>query len=239
MLAIAHRGYSEVYPENSRMAYEGAIAAGADYIECDARLTADGDVVSSHDADFGRVSGKALVIADTQSRDLDKLDIGDGQPPMRLTDILCLATGRAKVLVDVKEKDPSIAGAVLDRVIAADAIGSTVIGFRSLQQIELALKRNARVQCLGFVPDCNDIPRFFDACAVAVRVWESDIDHPAALRALKDGVRVWATAGRRRHGEAPGFITPERLRHLEEMGFEAVLLNDPTLITGRKTENEK
>lgn len=232
LLAIAHRGYSERYPENSRLAYEGAITAGAAYIESDARLSADGEVVSSHDPDFGRVSGQPLTISETHSHDLMALDIGDGQPPMRLTDVLTLAAGRAKVLVDVKTDDLDLAGAVMDRVIAAEAVGSTVVGLRSAEQVRLACQRDARAQCLGFVPDCDDIPRFFDAGAVVVRAWEDDIGHPAVLQALKDGRRMWATAGRRSKGEAPGFITPKRLAHLQDMGFEAVLLNDPTLVTG-------
>lgn len=231
-LAIAHRGYSERYPENSRSAYEGAIAAGAAYIESDARLSADGEVVSSHDPNFGRVSGNPLTISETHSRDLMALDIGDGQPPMLLTDVLALAAGRVNVLVDVKTDDLVLAGAVLDRVITAGALGSTVVGLRSAEQVRLACARDAGVQCLGFVPDCDDIASFFDAGAIAVRVWEDDIEHPTAVRALKEGHRVWATAGRRSRGEAPGFITPERLAYLQDMGFEAVLLNDPTLITG-------
>ncbi len=231
-LAIGHRGYSERYPENSRTGYEAGIMAGAAYIESDARLSADSEVVSSHDGDFGRVSGQSLIISEAHWRDLAKLDIGGAQPPMRLTGVLALAAGRAGVLVDVKTKELDLAAAVMDCIVAANAIGSTVIGMRSLQQVRLVRERDERAQCLGFVPDCDDIPRFFDAGAQIVRAWEDDIDHPAVIQALKDGRRVWATAGRRSVGEAPGFITPERLAHLQEMGFEAVLLNDPTLITG-------
>ncbi len=37
---IAHRGASGHYPENSRLAFEKAIAAGADMIELDCQLSA-------------------------------------------------------------------------------------------------------------------------------------------------------------------------------------------------------
>jgi len=39
---VAHRGASLRYPENTLAAFEAAIRAGADMIELDVRLTADG-----------------------------------------------------------------------------------------------------------------------------------------------------------------------------------------------------
>ena len=46
LIAVAHRGYSERYPENTCLAYEAAIAAGAGVIECDVRRTADNRIVA-------------------------------------------------------------------------------------------------------------------------------------------------------------------------------------------------
>ncbi|MDI5982950.1 glycerophosphodiester phosphodiesterase, partial [Amycolatopsis magusensis] len=39
---VAHRGASHDHPEHTLAAYEQAIADGADALECDVRLTADG-----------------------------------------------------------------------------------------------------------------------------------------------------------------------------------------------------
>ena len=47
---IAHRGYSGMYPEQTRMAYEKAIDAGADMIELDMHLTRDCQLVARHNA---------------------------------------------------------------------------------------------------------------------------------------------------------------------------------------------
>ena len=38
-LKIAHRGYSSRYPENTILAFEKAVAAGADMIELDVHLS--------------------------------------------------------------------------------------------------------------------------------------------------------------------------------------------------------
>ncbi|MGJ7465956.1 MULTISPECIES: glycerophosphodiester phosphodiesterase family protein [Comamonas] len=47
---IAHRGYSGLYPEQTQMAYEKAIDAGADMIELDMHMTRDCQLVARHNA---------------------------------------------------------------------------------------------------------------------------------------------------------------------------------------------
>ncbi|MBF5005326.1 glycerophosphodiester phosphodiesterase family protein [Diaphorobacter caeni] len=47
---IAHRGLSGYYPEQTRMAYEKAVDAGADMIELDMHLTRDCQLVARHNA---------------------------------------------------------------------------------------------------------------------------------------------------------------------------------------------
>lgn len=231
MMAIAHRGYSARFPENSRAAFEAAIRAGADYVEMDARLSADGVVVCSHDADFERLTGQPLVIAETEASSLLDLDIGHGETPLRLTDALELLGARVKVLIDIKTTDERLTAAVVDCVQVAGRRTETVIGLRALEQVSSVAACDATLPCLGFVGDYDEIPAFFEAGAIAVRAWEDDIDHPAVQRALQNKHLVWVTAGRRRNGEVPGYITAARLAKLRQAGIEAVLLNDPTLMS--------
>lgn len=54
MLILAHRGLHDDVPENTLLAFDAAIAAGADGIETDVRLSADGLPVLFHDAKIGR-----------------------------------------------------------------------------------------------------------------------------------------------------------------------------------------
>lgn len=233
ILAVAHRGYSQCFPENSRAGCEGAIRAGADYVEADARLSADGVLICSHDPDFTRIAGRGLVIADTSSERLAVLDIGGGEPPMRLSEVLDITAGRAKVLVDVKTTEADLSDTVLDCLKKAGALDRAVVGLRSVEQLRRARGREPNARFLGLVNDYDAIPDFFALGAVAVRAWEDDMGHPAVTAALADGLPVWATAGRRRDGERPGHITANRVRRLTATGVRAILLNDPTLITGR------
>lgn len=231
MMAIAHRGYSARFPENSRAAFEAAIQAGAEYVEMDARLSADGVVICGHDADFERLTGQPSVIADTAASSLLDLDIGDGEPPLRLADALALVGARVKALIDVKMTDERLTAAVVDCVQAAGLQTEIVIGLRAREQVAYVAARDATLPCLGLVGDYDEIPAFFETGAIAVRAWEEDIDHPAVQRALRNKQPVWVTAGRRRDGEVPGYITAARLARLRQAGIEAVLLNDPTLMS--------
>ncbi len=65
-LLLAHRGDNFHAPENTLPAFEQAIEKGADGVELDARLTADGHVVVIHDATVERTTdGKGRVASYT------------------------------------------------------------------------------------------------------------------------------------------------------------------------------
>ena len=56
---IAHRGASGERPEHSRMAYELAIDQGADVIEPDLVMSADGHLVVRHENEIGETTDVA------------------------------------------------------------------------------------------------------------------------------------------------------------------------------------
>lgn len=58
----AHRGFSAAAPENTMYAFQEAVDIGADYIELDVQLSADGEVVVIHDSKVDRTTdGKGRV----------------------------------------------------------------------------------------------------------------------------------------------------------------------------------
>ncbi|MFD8750497.1 glycerophosphodiester phosphodiesterase family protein [Kitasatospora sp. NPDC059577] len=73
---IAHRGSSHALPEHTLAAYRRALDEGADAVECDVRVTADGHLVCVHDRRIGRVSdGRGTVSAMTLA-ELEAYDFG-------------------------------------------------------------------------------------------------------------------------------------------------------------------
>lgn len=75
-LIIGHRGASKDAPENTLESFTLAWSQGADGIEADFRLTADGRIVCMHDDTTGRTTGKNLEIAASTLKDLRCLDAG-------------------------------------------------------------------------------------------------------------------------------------------------------------------
>lgn len=73
-LIIGHRGASAVAPENTIAAFSEAIAAGADGIEFDVRLTRDGVPVIIHDNSLYRTAGLRHRIADLTWSELQQVD---------------------------------------------------------------------------------------------------------------------------------------------------------------------
>lgn len=73
--AIAHRGFSSKYPENSMLAFEKAIEIGADGAEFDVQLSKDGVPIVFHDESLLRITGTDALIANLRLEELRAFDI--------------------------------------------------------------------------------------------------------------------------------------------------------------------
>jgi glycerophosphoryl diester phosphodiesterase len=78
---VAHRGASEVSPEHTLAAYQRAVTAGADGLECDIRLTSDGHLVCVHDRRIDRTSNGRGVLSTMSLEELDGFDWGSWKNP--------------------------------------------------------------------------------------------------------------------------------------------------------------
>lgn len=75
-LIVAHRGASTEAPEHTYAAYVAALSAGADGLECDVRLTADGHLVCVHDRRVDRTSNGTGPVSNLELARLEELDFG-------------------------------------------------------------------------------------------------------------------------------------------------------------------
>jgi glycerophosphoryl diester phosphodiesterase len=73
---IAHRGASAYAPENTLAAFKLALQQGADGIELDAKLSADGHVVVIHDQTVDRTTPFHGSVAEFRLAELRKMDAG-------------------------------------------------------------------------------------------------------------------------------------------------------------------
>lgn len=105
----AHRGASATAPENTLAAFRAALDAGADAIEFDVRLSADGAVVVFHDSDFLRVAGDPRAVVETPLPAIRDIDVGrwfgpsfSGERIPTLAEALAFIDRRALALVELK-----------------------------------------------------------------------------------------------------------------------------------------
>ncbi|MBB6097279.1 glycerophosphoryl diester phosphodiesterase [Deinobacterium chartae] len=108
-LVQAHRGYSELYPENTLPAFERAIEAGADRLETDLWFSADGTSILLHDRSVDRTTDGSGVADYLSLEELRALDAGAWKASQHagtriptLEELLGAVAGRAEINLEIK-----------------------------------------------------------------------------------------------------------------------------------------
>jgi glycerophosphoryl diester phosphodiesterase len=78
---VAHRGSSQANAEHTLGAYIAALDEGAEALECDVRLTADGHLVCVHDRRVDRTTDARGVVSTMELAQLDELDFASWKTP--------------------------------------------------------------------------------------------------------------------------------------------------------------
>jgi glycerophosphoryl diester phosphodiesterase len=102
---IGHRGAPAQEPENTLRSFRRALAMGVAAVELDVQLTKDGRLAVIHDETLDRTTnGKGLVRHCTLA-ELQRLDAGRGEPIPSLEEVLDLARGKARLMVELKQTE--------------------------------------------------------------------------------------------------------------------------------------
>ena len=116
-IKIAHRGASGHFPENTRLAFEKAIEAGADMIEMDCQLSRDGHIVVLHDERLKRTAGVSGTVRSKSLEQLKQLDVGQwkkksfrGERVLALEEVLAMIVGKVDLCLDIKQFNDSQPG---------------------------------------------------------------------------------------------------------------------------------
>jgi len=78
---VAHRGSSAENAEHTLGAYVAALDEGAEALECDVRLTADGHLVCVHDRNLKRTAQKRALVSSMELSQLEQLDFASWKHP--------------------------------------------------------------------------------------------------------------------------------------------------------------
>ena len=132
-LVVAHRGASVQAPENTLEAFRLGVAAGADAIELDVHLTADGELAVIHDPSLGRTTDRTSTVATASMADIRTADAGwafpgpTGDYPFRgkgltvptLSEVLAWLPGGVALAIEIK---PSAAADAVVETLAQSAV---------------------------------------------------------------------------------------------------------------------
>ncbi|WP_241562620.1 glycerophosphodiester phosphodiesterase [Streptomyces hoynatensis] len=240
---VAHRGSSEDAPEHSLAAYRKAIADGADALECDVRLTADGHLVCVHDRRVNRTSNGRGAVSALELAQLAELDFGswkgpvgaevpDAADPERST-VLTLerllglvAEADRPVGLAIETKHPTRwAGQVEERLLALLARHPVpgpvrVMSFsaRSLSRVRRAAPQLETVYLMQFLLPRHRGGRLPAGNAVAgpsIRIIRRDPDYVARAHRAGHRVHVWTVDD------------PADVALCAKLGVDAVITNRP------------
>jgi len=235
---IGHRGGATLGPENTLVSIEAGIAAGADGVEVDVRLSADGALVLMHDPDVARTTDGMGRVAEMTLAALRSLDAGcrfyaDGaggrvaRIPV-LDEVLAAVPADRLIVVELKGHpweagyDPNEPAA---RAVAATLGGQTSrrIVVSSFNPVALHVVRE---RANGVRTAVLTTPAFDLASNLAGAIdGEHDECHVPAQILEESFVATAHDAGRR--VVAWTVNDPARLRTFASWGVDAVITDDP------------
>ncbi|AWB84871.1 glycerophosphodiester phosphodiesterase family protein [Corynebacterium liangguodongii] len=116
-LIVAHRGASGLYPELTFQAFNEALKMPIHGIECDVRLTRDGELIVFHDPILSRTTNGRGRVSATDYADLRTLNAGTKDNPqriMRLAELLELMQDYPDKHIYIETKHPTRYGPEVD-----------------------------------------------------------------------------------------------------------------------------
>jgi glycerophosphoryl diester phosphodiesterase len=139
-LVFAHRGGARLAPENTMAAIDNGLALGADGLEIDVQLSADGVAVVIHDRTLDRTTDRVGPVRSLTAAQLARVDAGfhfekNGAHPFRgqgigvptLDEVLRKHPG-TRIIIEMKGDEPELARAVGAAVRRAGAVERVCVG---------------------------------------------------------------------------------------------------------------
>lgn len=234
-IILAHRGDSIYAPENTLPAFSLAIEKGADGVELDVRLTADGRVVVFHDSHVERTTDGKGRISNLTLEDIRGLDAGSWFNPafsgtkVPLLDEAFEVIGRDRLInVEMKNLTTPFDGLALKvcEVIKHHNIGDQVllssflpynlkISARALPPVSRGLlafpsMSGVWARSFGFM--------FGDYQALHLHISSCSLEQILRVHRVKRRVHVW------------GVNSPEDVRRLRDWGVDGFITSDPATV---------
>jgi glycerophosphoryl diester phosphodiesterase len=241
-IRLAHRGSAILWPQNTMVAFQGALDLGCRYLEIDVHVSRDGQVVVFHDDHLDRLTDGTGNVWDHDWDDLRSLDAAyrfgraEGYPlrgtGIRIPLLEELLTTYPDALLNVDLKQDGIAEAVASLIRRLDAFARVLIGSFHDDRIERfrsetggavatsAGKRETRSAVIAAwlgrpvdaVADAFQVPEMHSMVRVPTRRFVE------AAHAAGKHVHVWTVN------------EPSRMRRLLDAGVDGIITDRPDLL---------
>lgn len=229
---FAHRGASAYAPENTLAAFELALRQGADAIELDAKLCADGSIVIIHDQTVNRTTGAEGHVRQMPLSALQQLDAGtyfspafQGQKIPTLEEVLEAVGGKIFINIELTnyasptDDLPEKAAALVQKFGLTDSVLFSSFNPRALLRAKKALPKTPT----GLLA----LPGLAGAWA---RSWLGEwVPHQALHPERRDVTarltRRVQSSGRRLHAYTVN--DPQEMEHLFALGVDGIFTDDP------------
>jgi glycerophosphoryl diester phosphodiesterase len=209
---IAHRGASADERENTLPAFERAIGVGADFVELDVQVSADGALVVFHDVDLDRLTPlrgplRKRPLAELREHAIPTLD-----------DVLEVTRGRIGVMAELKSPHLYRGRGLVERVAAALGPDDVAVSFQRRALLETKrLRPDLRVlQHVGLGVSI----RAASSYAWGVGFWEPRVTGRGLGKARKLGLVTTVYT----------VNEPGRMRELGALGVDGIFSDRPALL---------
>jgi glycerophosphoryl diester phosphodiesterase len=196
--ALAHRGYSAKYPENTLSSFRAAYDLGFTHLELDVHLSKDGVPVLMHDLRIDRTTNGKGFVKDYTYEELKQFRVGDRETIPTLEEALRFAKDKMRVCIELKQKGnwyPGLEETVLQVIEETGMLKQVYVNsfdhfavqkMRSLSKdIELGLIQ------YGITPSVIPFMKEIDATYLSFRVEFLTDEYVKACRDAGIQVVVW------------------------------------------------
>lgn len=147
MVIFAHRGYSAKFPENTLKAFKKGFEYGADGLELDLRITADGKIVVIHDEDLQRLFGVQFKVAELTLNELKKYN-RDGESIPTFEEVLSIIP--KEKLLNAEFKEHRVADDAIELIRKYSLVENSIISSFHHDLIADLIKRYPKMK-FGFL----------------------------------------------------------------------------------------
>ncbi|MBR2769647.1 MAG: glycerophosphoryl diester phosphodiesterase membrane domain-containing protein [Solobacterium sp.] len=226
-MIMAHRGYSEIAPENTMPAFEAAYDAGVKAIELDVQMLKDGTIIVMHDDNFERTCGVNKNVWDATYDEVKKYDAGklfssefEGTRVPTLEEVIKYCKGKLFINIEIKRNghDEGIEKAVVDIVRAHDFIDNCDVTSQDYETLVKVKEANPDVlTAYTTVIGLGEIETLEAASIISIQETFANFENVERLHRAGKRVFVWTVNSR------------SAMETLVSLNVDAILTNNPEL----------